>query len=100
MPVCRSRTSAPRRIMNRQRHNLATRDELLQAIAHGSAAAWAQLNLFGEDDFSEDKLHDPVGIKPPNPLRPSLSIQEHGRTLGHAASFLVPCLAFRPRNFQ
>ena len=34
-------------------------------MAHGSAAAWGHLNLLGEYDFSEDKLQDSVGIKPP-----------------------------------
>jgi Tn3 transposase DDE domain len=43
----------------------AKREELLQAISHGSAAAWGHLNLLGEYDFSEDKLQDSVGIKPP-----------------------------------
>ena len=43
----------------------AKREELLQAMAHGSAAAWGHLNLLGEYDFSEDKLQDSVGIKPP-----------------------------------
>ena len=43
----------------------ARREELLQAMAHGSAAAWGHLNLLGEYDFSEDKLQDSVGIKPP-----------------------------------
>ena len=43
----------------------AKREELLQAIAHGSAAAWGHLNLLGEYDFSEDKLQESVGIKPP-----------------------------------
>jgi hypothetical protein len=43
----------------------AKRKELLQAMAHGSAAAWGHLNLLGEYDFSEDKLQDSVGIKPP-----------------------------------
>jgi TnpA family transposase len=43
----------------------AKREELLQAMAHGSAAAWGHLNLLGEYDFSEDKLQDTVGIKPP-----------------------------------
>ena len=45
----------------------AKREELLllQAMAHGSAAAWGYLNLLGEYDFSEDKLQDSVGIKPP-----------------------------------
>jgi hypothetical protein len=41
------------------------REELLQAVAHGSAAAWGHLNLLGEYDFSEDKLQDSVGIKLP-----------------------------------
>jgi hypothetical protein len=46
-------------------NTLATREELLQAMAHGSAAAWGHLNLLGEYDFSEDKLQDSVGIKLP-----------------------------------
>jgi hypothetical protein len=33
-------------------------EELLQAMALGSAAAWGHLNLLGEYDFSEDKLQD------------------------------------------
>src|SRR5260370_33023179 len=43
----------------------ARREELLQAMAHGSAAAWGHLNLLGEYDFSEDKLQNSVGIKLP-----------------------------------
>src|SRR5271165_1369365 len=43
----------------------AKREELLLAMAHGSAATWGHLNLLGEYDFSEDKLQDSVGIKPP-----------------------------------
>src|SRR5258707_8152193 len=39
--------------------------ERQEAIAHGSAAAWGHLNLLGKYDFSEDKLQDSVGIKPP-----------------------------------
>src|ERR1700751_4602196 len=39
--------------------------KLLQAMAHGSAAAWGHLNLLGEYNFSEDKLQDSVGIKLP-----------------------------------
>jgi hypothetical protein len=35
-------------------------------VARGLAAAWGHLNLVGEYDFSEDKLQDSVGIKPPN----------------------------------
>jgi hypothetical protein len=45
---------------------LRKREELLQALAHRSAAAWGHLNLLGEYDFSEDKLQDSVGIKPRN----------------------------------
>jgi len=41
------------------------REEFLKALAHGSAATWGHLNLLGEYDFSEDKLKDSVGIKPP-----------------------------------
>jgi hypothetical protein len=44
---------------------LRKREELLQAMAHGSAAALGHLNLLGKYDFSEDKLQDSVGIKPP-----------------------------------
>jgi hypothetical protein len=38
---------------------------LLQAIQQGSVVAWQHLNLLGEYDFSEAKLQDTVGIKPP-----------------------------------
>jgi Tn3 transposase DDE domain len=41
------------------------REEFPQAMAHGSAAAWEHLNLLAEYDFSENKLQDSVGIKPP-----------------------------------
>ena len=41
------------------------RETLLQAITHGSVVAWQHLNLLGEYDFSEEKLQDTVGIKPP-----------------------------------
>lgn len=40
-------------------------EEFLKAVSHGSAAAWGHLNLLGEYDFSDDKLKDSVGIKPP-----------------------------------
>jgi hypothetical protein len=43
----------------------AKREELLQALAHGSAASWRHVNLLGEYDFSDDRLRDSVGIKPP-----------------------------------
>jgi NAD(P)-dependent dehydrogenase (short-subunit alcohol dehydrogenase family) len=54
-----------RRCFQARRTALTKREELLQAMAHGSAAAWGHLNLLGEYDFSEDKLQDSVGIKPP-----------------------------------
>jgi Tn3 transposase DDE domain len=41
------------------------REAFLKAVAHGSGAAWGHLNLLGEYDFSEHKLQDSVGIKPP-----------------------------------
>jgi hypothetical protein len=40
-------------------------EEFLKAVARSSAVAWEHLNLLGEYDFSEDKLQDSVGIKPP-----------------------------------
>ncbi len=43
----------------------AKREELLRAVAHGSAASWRHVNLLGEYDFSDDRLRDSVGIKPP-----------------------------------
>jgi TnpA family transposase len=43
----------------------ARRDALLTALTHGSAVAWQHVNLLGEYDFSEERLQDTVGIKPP-----------------------------------
>ena len=43
----------------------ATRDTLLEAIASGSVISWQHINLLGEYDFSEEKLRDTVGIRPP-----------------------------------
>ena len=34
-------------------------------VAHGSAVAWQHLNLLGEYDFSDEKLRDSIGIRPP-----------------------------------
>ena len=36
-----------------------------QALTHGSAASWRHVNLLGEYDFSEERLKDSIGIKPP-----------------------------------
>jgi len=41
------------------------RAALLDALANGSVISWLHLNLLGEYDFSEEKLQDTVGIKPP-----------------------------------
>jgi len=43
----------------------ASREAFLDAVAHGSAISWQHINLLGEYDFSEEKLQDKVGIKPP-----------------------------------
>src|SRR5258707_1788071 len=43
----------------------AKREQLLQAMAHGSAGASRHPNLLRAHDFSEDKLQDSVGIKLP-----------------------------------
>ena len=45
--------------------DLERREALLQAIANGSVVSWQHINLLGEYDFSDDKLEDSVGIKPP-----------------------------------
>ena len=39
--------------------------KFLDAVAHGSAAAWRHFNLLGEYDFSEEKLRDSMGIRLP-----------------------------------
>ena len=43
----------------------ASREAFLEAVANGSAVSWQHINLLGEYDFSDDKLQDTVGIKPP-----------------------------------
>jgi Tn3 transposase DDE domain len=43
----------------------AHREAILNALTHGSAVAWQHVNLLGEYDFSEERLQDTVGIKPP-----------------------------------
>src|SRR4029079_15961276 len=41
------------------------REILFQAIASGSVVSWQHINLLGEYGFSDEKLQDSVGIKPP-----------------------------------
>jgi hypothetical protein len=43
----------------------ASRSAFLGGVAHGSAVAWQHITLLGEYDFSEEKLQDSVGIRPP-----------------------------------
>ena len=43
----------------------ASREAFLEAVANGSAVSWQPINLLGEYDFSDEKLQDTVGIKPP-----------------------------------
>ncbi len=41
------------------------REALLKAIKHGSVISWRHINLLGEYDFSDERLEDSVGIRPP-----------------------------------
>ena len=38
---------------------------MLRSVAAGSVVSWRHINLLGEYDFSEEKLRDSFGIKPP-----------------------------------
>ena len=51
----------------------ASRQVFLDAVAYGSVISWQHLNLHGEYDFSDEKLRDSVGIRPPkiDPLKRS-----------------------------
>jgi hypothetical protein len=39
--------------------------DVLDAVAHGSVISWQHINLLGEYGFSDEKLRDSVGIRPP-----------------------------------
>ena len=41
----------------------------LDAVVHGSVISWRHINLLGEYDFSDEKLRDSVGIRPPKLTR-------------------------------
>ena len=67
--VLDSRSFAPFRF----RHDLARRPSMPRAgrcfsnaVAHGSVIPWQHINLLGKYDFSDEKLRDSVGIRPPN----------------------------------
>jgi TnpA family transposase len=44
------------------------REGLLDRVTAGSVVSWQHINLLGEYDFSDEKLQDSVGIKPPKIL--------------------------------
>ena len=46
----------------------ALKKTFLDSIAAGSVVSWAHVNLLGEYDFSDKKLRDSIGIKPPKHL--------------------------------
>jgi hypothetical protein len=48
------------------------RTALTEAMTHGSVIAWRHINLLGEYDFSDERLQDSVGIKPPKRGRKGL----------------------------
>jgi len=58
--VLDSRSFAPFRF----RH-AASRQVFLDAVAHRSVISWQHINLLGEYDFSDEKLRDSFGIRPP-----------------------------------
>jgi TnpA family transposase len=47
----------------------ASRQVFLDAVVHGSVISWRHINLLGEYDFSDEKLRDSVGIRPPKLTR-------------------------------
>jgi TnpA family transposase len=55
----------------------ATRQVFLDAVAHGSVISWQHINLLGEYDFSDEKLQDNVGIRPPK-LTPPKEVKNLG----------------------
>jgi TnpA family transposase len=48
--------------------NQGDRDALIKAVTTGSIVSWRHINLLGEYDFSDEKLQDSIGIKPPKNL--------------------------------
>jgi hypothetical protein len=54
-----------------------TRKALLESVTAGSAISWHHINLLGEYDFSNEKLRDSVGIRPPS--RSSFRPRELGK---------------------
>jgi hypothetical protein len=42
---------------------------MLRSVGAGSVVSWRHINLLGEYDFSEEKLRDFFGIKPPEKIQ-------------------------------
>jgi hypothetical protein len=65
------------------------REAILNALTHGSAVSWQHVNLLGEYDFSEERLQDTVGIKPPK-LVPLLAPRSSTSTTPPSLGFGAP----------
>lgn len=44
------------------------KQELLNALRHGSIMTWGHFNLHGEFDFSDERMHDSIGLATPKNL--------------------------------
>jgi hypothetical protein len=44
-------------------HREEQRQTLLAAVRNGSVVTWQHINLYGEYDFSDEKLQDSVGLQ-------------------------------------
>jgi hypothetical protein len=44
------------------------KQELLNAVRYGSIMAWRHFNLHGEFDFSDERMHDSIGLATPKNL--------------------------------
>ena len=71
----------------------------LDAVAHGSVISWQHINLLGEYDFSDEKLRDSVGIRPPKEVKnlgagkPRYVLQSPG-LVENCVGLYVPLLEF------
>ena len=46
-------------------NNACGTNSVVYGSTHGSVISWQHINLLGEYDFSDEKLRDYVGIRPP-----------------------------------
>ena len=51
-----------------QEESRERRQELLTAVQNGSVVSWRHVNLHGEDDFSDEKMQDSIGLHIPPAL--------------------------------